>query len=300
MKIREIVILILCVNNVLSDCRAVISELNGERPAAMQTSGMFIEIEFVCSNPSDIPHANGYKLLIVNGNQGKAPDVEMYANMIDFVTDEKRFFVVGQDDINPEPNMLLSNGKIFYRSKNMPKNQKTLFGTSTAATIPRAVILLKVTGREASTLDSKLRQINSHVVKIDEELKNIIKSNLQDMIVYGRKNSINRCSIFEDIYEPLKDMAYYMIREINPDGTLDSSLNRCSSSSKAFQCEHFKVGIPTPGKENDCSGSYMILEKEMSKRFPSKPSDVPRSSEIVESVDVNYPSTSKDRLRRKM
>lgn len=40
----------------------------------------------------------------------------------------------------------------------------------------------------------------------------------------------------------------------------DISLNRCSFESIGFLPEKFKIGFPTPGKPNDCSGPYFILE----------------------------------------
>lgn len=41
---------------------------------------------------------------------------------------------------------------------------------------------------------------------------------------------------------------------------MDISLNRCAAESEGFLPEKFKLGNPTPGNENDCSGPHFILE----------------------------------------
>ena len=43
----------------------------------------------------------------------------------------------------------------------------------------------------------------------------------------------------------------------------DTSLNRCSARTTAFSPETFKLGNPTPGFENDCSGVQYIIQQHL-------------------------------------
>lgn len=55
----------------------------------------------------------------------------------------------------------------------------------------------------------------------------------------------------------------YILREFDNNKGIgkDRTLNRCSLDGNAFTPEKFKLGIPTPGNENDCSGPHFFLEQ---------------------------------------
>ncbi len=100
-------------------------------------------------------------------------------------------------------------------------------------------------------------------IKITPEIRSFLKSNIIDLVVYGTMAETDRCLIFEELCQdfviPLKRQ--YMIREINPEN-IDLSINRCTLRTSGFLPESFRLGQPTPGERNDCTGEPLILEDE--------------------------------------
>ncbi len=137
-------------------------------------------------------------------------------------------------------------------------------------------------------------------LKIDAEIKELLKKHLVDLVVYGSDTDSNRCLIYEELHRPfvVPLMRQYMIREINP-SLMDQSLNRCTISSAGFLPESFRLGHPTPGEENDCTGERLILENEeimQSVQDDRLPADLPSyvnedfMSEDMEVEDSCIPS----------
>lgn len=63
----------------------------------------------------------------------------------------------------------------------------------------------------------------------------------------------------------------YILREFDNQNEpkIDRTLNRCAYGRSAFIPEMFKLGSPSPGKENDCSGVNFLIEN----HFPELASD---------------------------
>lgn len=93
---------------------------------------------------------------------------------------------------------------------------------------------------------------------IDSKLQEIIRANLADLVVYTRKAPIDSCELFTSLHENFKNKLY-VLREFD-NSQKDRTLNRCSLYGKAFTPEKFKLGAPTPGRENDCNGPHFFLE----------------------------------------
>lgn len=66
-----------------------------------------------------------------------------------------------------------------------------------------------------------------------------------------------------DAIESLKPIVgkRYVLRDISI--TTDFSLNRCAVETSAFVPDKFKLGMPTPGDENDCTGAHYILSEHL-------------------------------------
>ena len=54
----------------------------------------------------------------------------------------------------------------------------------------------------------------------------------------------------------------YILNEYDTKKLGDISLNRCTPLRDAFQPSGYKLGKPTPNKENDCSGPHFIRAQE--------------------------------------
>lgn len=103
----------------------------------------------------------------------------------------------------------------------------------------------------------------TRVIKLDENLIKILKKNLIDLFVYGGDSDRSRCDKCELIERIHSDYIgrKYVLREIETNtANRDVSLNRCAMEKFGFLPEMFKLGDPTPGKENDCTGPRFILE----------------------------------------
>lgn len=56
----------------------------------------------------------------------------------------------------------------------------------------------------------------------------------------------------------IKFQSDFVGKQIEPKKVV--SLNRCAVESSGFLPEKFKIGNPTPGKANDCTGPHILLE----------------------------------------
>lgn len=126
---------------------------------------------------------------------------------------------------------------------------------------------------------------NKNTIVIDDKLKEFLKNNLIDLVCYSEKCDRDRCNIFGELY-PAFAQKKYALREFKFKKGTDISLNRCTIESDGFIPEKFKIGKPTPGLENDCSGAYFIFEDRIQQFLPKIITDVDISeSHESESLD---------------
>ena len=90
------------------------------------------------------------------------------------------------------------------------------------------------------------------------------------MLVYGTDTATDRCNIFETLVPEWKypKLQKYMLRDIDLQqrdrSQWDQSLSYCNGViKKSFQPEFFKLGDPTPGQANDCSGTHFIVDNRL-------------------------------------
>ena len=90
------------------------------------------------------------------------------------------------------------------------------------------------------------------------------------MLVYGTDTATDRCNIFETLVPEWKypKLQKYMLRDIDLQqrdrSQWDQSLSYCNGViKKSFQPEFFKLGDPTPGQANDCSGTHFIVDSRL-------------------------------------
>lgn len=117
---------------------------------------------------------------------------------------------------------------------------------------------------------------NKNSIIIDDKLNEFLKNNLIDLVVYSEKSDRDRCDIFEELHPPFAQKKY-TLREFSFKRGSDISLNRCTIESDGFVPEKFKIGKPTPGLENDCSGAYFIFEDRIQEILPN----------FISSVDID-------------
>lgn len=97
-------------------------------------------------------------------------------------------------------------------------------------------------------------------ININSEILEIIKSNLVDFIVYASKSPYDNCKLFTDLYSEYAKKEYILREFGNSKGSgKDRTLNRFALDGIAFSPDKYKIGTPTPGKENDCNGKQFFF-----------------------------------------
>lgn len=99
-------------------------------------------------------------------------------------------------------------------------------------------------------------------IKIDDGVINELRNYLVDLVVYG-DNACEKCSLFEKINNDFASKKY-ILREFPNSEKKIISLNRCAIETHGFLSEKFKLGNPTPGQPNDCSGPHFVSNDHIS------------------------------------
>lgn len=98
-----------------------------------------------------------------------------------------------------------------------------------------------------------------HVLKVNDDIKKILKDSLVDLVVYTKLCPVNMCNIYQEIYPEFANRKY-VLREFPSTIENDITLNRCAFEINGFLPEKIKLGQRSPNAENDCSGANYILE----------------------------------------
>lgn len=140
-------------------------------------------------------------------------------------------------------------------------------------------------------------------VIINSEITELIKSNLVDLVVYRTKAPYDNCQLFINLYNDYANKEY-ILREFdnNKGNRNDRTLNRCAFDGNAFAPEKFKLGSPTPGNANECSGPNFFFEQILSeiatpiqqKAFDSDNLD--EIDQLLEQIDGPHCTASFDAL----
>lgn len=232
-----------------NDCKVLINELNVNNPSGPGRNE-FIELKATCDGKIPL---RGFKLIGFNC-QSRSGTIDLVITLWNQHTNENGYFTIGGNDV-PNVNLKFSNEMVKFRS-GFDKQTSVITNFITKKDM-RAVGLLYDTNNAFQDFVLNKKQ---PFIKISEPIIEQLKKNLIDLVIYDPKNECTKCELFEIIH---KDFASkdYMLYEIamNADKS-DISLNRCSINFEGFVPEQFKLGNPTPGKQNDCTGPHFILE----------------------------------------
>lgn len=182
--------------------------------------------------------------------------IELVINLWNMRSNDKGFMTVCSPGFS-NCDVIIPSNYIHYRNE-FARNQQTMFTfMNTGNKYIHAIALLY----SSKSISSQLTLSQSTpFIKIDKEIKALIQSHLVDMVVYARKAAFDNCELFLDLYADFADRKY-VLREIDDDNEqIDYTLNRCAVETDGFLPEKFKLGKPTPGEQNDCTGTHFILE----------------------------------------
>lgn len=220
----------------------------------------FIELRSTSKNSITL---QGYKLIGISGgvHADAVPVIELVITLWNQHINANGFFTVGGSDVNGA-DLRIPSGYIKFRN-NFITGTITNFLINGNKNI-NAIGLLY--GRQESFRDIVLTKQKNHI-PLDGKMKALLKQHLVDMVVYSKMYDSNRCDIYEEIYPQFVGRKY-VLREFNA-VDVDYTLNRCASESLGFRPEKFKIGKPTPGADNDCSGAHYIVEDRILDIMPS-------------------------------
>lgn len=285
------VLLLKMIKEANSYCTVYINELNINDPQKPEKKE-FIELATNCTVYS-VP-LRGYKLIgISTGTKSSnVATIELVVTLWNSQINKKGFFTIGGTSIE-KSDMKVGDPCVKFRqsfTKGIVSMTNFLKNSNTHL---HAIGLLY--GINEPFKNIVINKTNNYI-KIDDEVKDILKNNLVDLVVYGRRTEYDRCNIFEEIY-PAFINKKYTLREFDISNGNDHSLNRCTLESNGFLPEKFKIGTTTPGDINDCSGPHFLIEdhildivppvitQEYTSDFPVNEADVGECSSNLEKSD---------------
>lgn len=243
-----------------SNCRLLINELNSGSPGNLGKNN-FLEFTSYCGGDRTSIPLQGFKVIGISTGTTHANQItiDLVINMWNMKTNENGMLTIGGPNV-PNVDVRIPNAYVRFRNE-FQKNQKTLFSfLSTANKNLHAIAILY---SEKNPIPEITLSAKQPFIKIDNDLKELIKSNLMDMVVYGRRAPFDNCELFLDLYPKFTNRKY-VLREIDDENqNIDYTLNRCAIETCGFIPEKFKLGKPTPAAENDCSGIHFILEEHL-------------------------------------
>lgn len=231
------------------NCKVVINEINTIDPKKPETKE-FIELKSTCD--LSVP-LRGYKLIGFEcfGSTGKIGlVVNLWNERI-----KSRYYTIGGSDVNGDIKVPNDNIK-FTSALSTKKNVQSVTSFFTNQRLSAIGLLY---GEKEPFNDIKLSDKKTELL-LNGKLIEILKKNLVDMVVYGSKNSCDKCKLFDIIHEDFANKKYALCEFPNNIENGDISLNRCAFEGLGFLPEKFKLGKPTPGEINDCNGPHFMLE----------------------------------------
>lgn len=240
-----------------SDCHLVINEFNTGSPNAVKNNE-FIELKQNCGDERKIVSLQGYKVIGISAGVGVGTNnkQEMTIDLIINLWNEKMksdFFTIGAQNVQ-NIDLSVSSSFVTFRNKytGNTKSMRSFFTKTNTFLYAIAIIYKKSFTFPELVLTDKKPFIN-----INNEILELIKTNLLDMVVYGQKAPFETCDLFTNLCNDFANKEY-VLREFDNKKT-DRTLNRCTFDSTPFVPEKFKIGAPSPGKDNDCTGAQFFF-----------------------------------------
>lgn len=251
------VVLLVFANIGVTQCvvtKVVINEVNLIDPK-YPAKNDYIELRQTFDRGNEMP-LRGYKVIgfSCKSNSGT---IDTVATLWNFRMNKRGIFTIGGNRVKNAdiklPNEMVKTPSSFSKIK-MKSLMSNFLVNDTEI---RAIALLydEVNNVKELALTEKAK-----VLPVDENVARILKRYMIDLVVLAVKAPCDKCAFIEKLYDDFMGKKY-ILREIRANAANnDISLNRCTIESNGFLPEAFKLGSPTPGEENDCTGPHYVLE----------------------------------------
>lgn len=264
-----------------SDCNVIINEADIDNLEKLERNE-FIELKSYC----DQAEAGNYplrslKVIGITAKNNRVPTIDLVATLWNERTDNSGYYVIGGLGIE-NANMKINSDYIKCRKK-LVQNSMNNFLTNGNDEL-HAILLLN---GKSSPLSTIVLTTQRPVLPISQDVLKVLNEFTVDMIVYGRRAPSERCDIFEQIYPDFTNMKYALRDYDTETGTIEYSLNRCGAETNGFLPGKIKLGIPSPGQENDCRGPHFILEDHL-ENIADSTRVSPMNYELLGETEDNY------------
>lgn len=270
------------------NCNLVLNEVNTGSPDRFRKKD-FIELKMLCDPDTSTPkikHLQGYKIIGISAGadtsgQKQQMTIDLIISLWNCQINERNMFTIGADGV-PNTDMNTKSQFVTYRNKYSQNTQTLSSFLNKGDKHIHAIALLY---KKSNNFPELMLNAKKPFIIIDEKLQELIKSNLIDLIVYARKAPYENCHLFTNFVDEY-DKKDYILREFDShkEPSIDRTLNRCAFDRSTFIPEKFKLGKPTPGDENDCSGVNFLLEKHLSK-LTNTPFNKAFDDDNIETID---------------
>lgn len=236
--------------------KVVINEVNFIDPK-FPAKGDYIELKQVFGR-GDKMSLKGYKLIGLSC-KSKSGTIDTVATLWNFGMNDRGFFTIGGSEVTRAdvkmPHEMIKTPNSYSKVKKHSLISIFFVGDTEI----RAIGLLY--GEQNSFKEIILNE-KTQFLSIDQNLMELLKKYLIDLVVLSVKAQCDECKFIERIYNDFAGKKY-ILREVqaNRVNINDISLNRCTIETAGFLPDSFKLGNPTPGDINDCNGPHFILEQ---------------------------------------
>lgn len=260
----------MCIQCQSDDCSLVINEINTSSPKMFENQD-FIELKMMCSKKRKSDSLQGYKVIGISTGIDKGKQV-MTIDLIVNLWNEKvkpdsDFYTIGTVNV-PNYDMITDSAYLTYRNK-FTANSQSLhsFFQKNSEHLHAIAILYK----KGHAFPEQVINAKKPFISINNEIQELIKTNMVDFIVYASKSPYDNCKLFTYLHSDYAKKEY-VLREIhNSKGSgKDRTLNRCALDGIPFCPEKFKLGSPTPGNEDDCTGVQFFWTSLLQYRMTKK------------------------------
>lgn len=197
----------------------------------------------------------------------------------------KGFFTIGGAEIVEAdikiPNVMLKFQSSFQKVRT--QTSISTFLTSVKSDL-RAIGLLY---NEGNPFGDIILSDRANLLPINDKIIGILTEYLIDLVVFAGKTPCDKCELIEKIHNDFSRRKY-VLREVQfNDADDEISLNRCAIENSGFLPEMFRLGKPTPGAENDCTGPHYLFED----NIPEATAPVNVNFRYPEDEDIEFDET---------
>lgn len=294
---------ILLLNLVLANselCNLLINEINADDPAKWGSYD-FLELQSFCNGEPKSISLQGYKILGLTTGTGKhnSPEIGLIINPWNWRTNKNGFLTVGAGSVR-SADYKIPNDYVKYTQKYLKGAQPLLQFLQTGGRSHLKAIAV-VYGQKNAFPTLNLSEKMAFIA-LNEEVKNLLKKHIVDLVVYGKNAPFDQCGLFEELYPEYKGKKYVLREYDTADDLMNTTCSgfACRTLERYYSTQvplYFEIPLygnndPFPWLDEIRSDFIHSLLEELDSYFPD--------TRILTDLDIfspeRMPSTTADAL----